>query len=246
MNHIAVDVGNSCIKAGLVPAPAGAWNSVYRVNHPQEFQLAAEPLHWWIASVNRRKCDELTGWIEAHRGRDRIQLLDWSHVPLDIQVAAPQLVGMDRLCSAVAGHAMAGDQPCIVVDAGTAITVDAVSGGGEFLGGNIFGGLRGALDQLAQSTDALPRLEIPVVLDDVDAFGKTTAQAMQSGVVLAIVGGISEIVGRMQRAFRHSAQVILTGGTAPLLKSQLQFEYTLVEHLVLDGVVIVGQRLASP
>ncbi len=245
MKHIAVDVGNSCIKAGLTPSLAGAWTAVYRGSHPQEFKLAAdEPLQWWIASVNRPKCAELTRWIEAQRTRDRIQLLNWTQVPLDIRVSAPQLVGMDRLCAAVAGHALAGDQPCIVVDAGTAVTVDSVSGGGEFMGGCIFGGIRGTFDQLAQSTDALPRLEIPSTLDTIDAFGKSTAQAIQSGVVLAIVGGISEIVGRMQTEFRNSARVILTGGTAPLLNSQLRFDFTLVEHLVLDGVRKVGQRLA--
>ena len=245
MKQIAVDVGNSFIKVGLVPNSPGAWTTVYRWGNPQEFQLATdEPLAWLIASVNRPKDRQLTDWIKVHRVHDRIQQLDWTHVPLKIQVAAPQLVGMDRLCAAVAGHALAGKKPCIVVDAGTAITVDAVSGSGEFLGGSIFVGLRGALDQLAQSTDALPRLEIPTTPDNIDPFGKSTAQAMQSGVVLSIVGGISEIVGRMQAAFHQSALVVLTGGAAPLLKSLLKFDILLVEHLVLDGVVKMGQRLA--
>ena len=246
MKQIAVDVGNSLIKAGLVPHDHGAWTTVYRWHNPQEFTLdAVEPLHWLIASVNRPKFQQLTQWIKAQRGQDRIQHLDWTQIPLPIQVAAPQLVGMDRLCAAVAGHALAEAKPCIVVDAGTAITVDAVSAAGEFWGGNIFLGLRGALDQLAQSTDALPRLESPSAPDDISAFGTTTAQAIQSGVVLAIVGGISEIVGRMQTVFDQSAKVILTGGTAPLLKSLLKFDFLWVEHLVLDGVVRVGQRLAN-
>lgn len=246
MKLVAVDVGNSSIKAGLVPIQPGLWTTVYRWKTPQEFQLTTDgPLTWLIASVNRSRSQQLTHWIEANRKQDRIQLLDWTHVPLNIQVDAPQLVGMDRLCAAVAGHAIADQKPCIVVDIGTAVTVDAVSGNADFLGGNIFVGLRGALDQLAQSTDALPRLEIPTAPDEIDAFGKSTAQAMRSGAVLAIVGGISEIVGRMQTSFHHSAQVILTGGDAPLLKSLLQFQALLVEHLVLDGVVKVGQRLAN-
>ena len=115
MKQIAVDVGNSVIKAGLVPTELGAWTTVYRWSHPGEFKLAAdEPLTWLIASVNRPKDRQLTQWIEAHRGQDRMHHLDWTHVPLKIQVEAPQLVGMDRLCAAVAGHAMAEKKPCIV------------------------------------------------------------------------------------------------------------------------------------
>ncbi len=246
MKHIAVDVGNSSIKAG-VPGPApGSWDKVYRWSQPKDFSLPSDdPVGWLISSVNRPKYRQFVHWIETHRKQDRVHHLDWTYATIKIQVAAPQFVGMDRLCAAVAGHAIVGQKPCIVIDAGTAVTVDAVAAEGAFLGGNIFVGLRGALDQLAQTTDALPRLETPTTPDDIEAFGKSTAQAIQSGVVLSIVGGISEIVRRMQQVFGGSAQVILTGGTAPLMKHFLTFETNLVENLVLDGVLMIGNRLAK-
>lgn len=245
MKHIAVDVGNSSIKAGVPGPTPGSWSKVYRWNQPRDFAIESDdPIAWLISSVNRPKYRQLVHWIETHRKQDRVHHLDWTYVPIKIQVAAPQFVGMDRLCAAVAARAHSGEQPCIVIDAGTAVTVDAISAGGAFLGGNIFVGLRGALDQLAQTTDALPRLETPTTPDDIDALGKTTAQAIQSGVVLSIVGGVSEIVRRMRKAFDAPAQILLTGGTAPLLKHFLEFETTLAEHLVLEGVFNVGKRLA--
>lgn len=241
MTFIAVDVGNSCIKAGVVPPAGGPWSTVQRWSQSADFKVADDnPITWWIASVNRPRCEQLTAWIESHRPQDRVQVLTWRQVPLNLQVASPQQVGLDRLCAAVAARKLVENRPCIVVDAGTAITVDGVSGDGEFLGGCIFLGIRGSLDHLAQSTDALPRLELANVPDDLDPFGKSTALAMQAGALFAAVGGISEIVGRMQHAFDENAEVILTGGTAPLLRSFLPMAVTWIEHLVLDGVVLVG------
>lgn len=243
MNRIAVDVGNSSIKAGWVSPQPGVWTTIHRWTRPDEFRHEPpEPATWLIASVNRPRCRQLTEWIETHRRQDRIYLLDWTDVPLRVDVDEPSLVGMDRLCAAVAAHGRAGDRPCVVVDAGTAITIDGVSRDGSFVGGSIFVGLRGAFDQLSQSTDALPRLEIPSAADRLSPFGKSTAEAIRSGTILSTAGGISKIVGDMQRELGKAALVLVTGGSARLLGPWLDFEFLWVEHLVLDGIVSAGAR----
>ena len=116
-----------------------------------------ESTPWWIASVNSPPTELLTAWLtqrggrefdtragvlprdwENSRSRDRFCLLQHTDLPLAVPLAEPGRVGIDRLLGAVAAnHLRANDRAAVVIDVGSAITVDLVSAGGEFSGGAI-------------------------------------------------------------------------------------------------------------
>lgn len=137
-------------------------------------------------------------------------------------------VGQDRLLAALGAFARA-KQACVVVDAGTAVTVDFVDGEGVFQGGAIVPGLRMMLGALHDKTAALPRVDAePPVAGE--PFGKDTARAMRLGVFSAVRGAVRLLLERYAEAYEAYPQVIATGGDAPVL-----FEGDeVVEHVVPD------------
>ncbi len=141
-------------------------------------QLPAMPLRWFAASVNRTIEAQFSAWIRAHRPQDAYMLLRHDHFPLEIDVRAPDRVGTDRLAAAVAANELRVPQrSAIVVDAGTAVTVDLITSDGVFRGGAILPGIQTAAQALADATDALPLLEnldlssVPAADRQVDAGG---------------------------------------------------------------------------
>jgi type III pantothenate kinase len=243
---IAVDVGNRHIKCGIVKSydPHRCqvdWQE--RLRWPWSFAAPPFPSGrgvWVVSSVNDARWDELRLAIRQQRPADEIQRLDHRHVPLRIEVDAPERVGMDRLCAAAAADAMTDCQGAIVIDAGTAITVDAVGNRGEFLGGTIFLGIQGEFDQLATVAAALPHSRTDELLADVTAIGKNTRQSLESGVLLSKAGGIQELVRRITARVGGQPDVFLTGGDAGLLQPWLALKCRHIDDLVLSGVVRVA------
>jgi type III pantothenate kinase len=138
-----------------------------------------------------------------------------SHVPIGTALLRPDQTGPDRLVAAWAAAVIHG-VPVIVVDLGTATTVDAVDADGFVLGGAILPGLGLAADALADGTARLPRIELRL---PADAIGRDTTTAIQSGVVLGHLGAVRELTQRMQARMRTDpgaapARVIVTGGHA--------------------------------
>lgn len=104
---------------------------------------AQNDLPWWIASVNRPAATRLLDWLHEHRPSDRITLLASGDLPLEVRLPRPDMVGIDRLVDAVAVNRLRdASRPAVIVDVGTAITVDLVSADGAFLGGAILPGLQ--------------------------------------------------------------------------------------------------------
>jgi pantothenate kinase type III len=117
-----------------------------------------------------------------------------SHIPISTALPRPEQAGPDRLLAAWAAATLHG-RPVIVVDLGTATTVDAVGADGSFLGGAILPGLRLAADALAEGTARLPRVDLDL---PADAIGEDTEAAIQSGVVIGHIGAVRELVTRMR------------------------------------------------
>jgi type III pantothenate kinase len=139
-----------------------------------------------------------------------------SHIPISTALVRPDQTGPDRLVAAWAALSAHGT-PCIVVDLGTATTVDAVDADGFFLGGAILPGLALAASALAEGTARLPRIEVEL---PASAVGTDTASAIRSGVVIGHVGAVRELTTRMrQRVGRGDGRepgptthVVVTGG----------------------------------
>ena len=87
---------------------------------------------WWIASVNRPAATRLIDWLHEHRPADRAVLLASGDLPLVVRLERPDMVGIDRLVDAVAVNRLRdAGRPAVIVDVGTAITVDLVSATGR-------------------------------------------------------------------------------------------------------------------
>jgi type III pantothenate kinase len=159
----------------------------------------------------------LAGTVETIAGRRDRPLLSASAgtVPLAIRVDRPSDVGADRLVNALAAGRLHGT-PAVVVDFGTATTLDCVAADGAYVGGAIAPGLELGLEALAARTARLPRIELRA---PDRAIGRDTVSAMQSGTIFgyqALVGGLLE---RVRRELAEANDVepadvraILTGG----------------------------------
>jgi type III pantothenate kinase len=147
----------------------------------------------------------------------------------------PNQLGSDRWAALIAArHIHPG--PALVVNAGTAVTIDALSAKGEFLGGLILPGVRLMLEVLSQKTAGLR-----VDHGEFKAFPANTRDAVYSGAIHAVLGGI----GRMRQAMvdedRGEPLTLLSGGAAPLLEPHVAPPARAVENLVLHGLARIAE-----
>jgi len=154
---------------------------------------------------------------------------------MPIRIDNPREVGADRLVNAVAAYARVHDA-CIVVDFGTAITYDAVSASGEYLGGIITPGAEISMDALYERAAKLPKVEMaePRAL-----IGKSTVEAIRSGIAYGFAGQVEGIVGRLRGELGEDTTVIATGGLA---RAVVPFIRETIDE-VDDLLTLVGLRL---
>jgi type III pantothenate kinase len=165
----------------------------------------------------------------------------FTQVPLDVDVETPERVGIDRLLGAVAANRLRGPgQGAIIVDSGTATTVNLLTPTGRFAGGAILPGL--ALGGLALNhyTAMLPHVPASELVDgEVHPVGKTTWDAIRSGVLYGQIGAIRELTRRFtdQMPEAESAPLcLITGGAGALLARYLGVPFRFERHLPLYGL----------
>jgi type III pantothenate kinase len=149
----------------------------------------------------------------------------------------PKEVGPDRIANAVAAYDLYGG-PSIVVDFGTANTIDAISEKGEYLGGAIFPGIEIAMDALFARAALLRRVEL---VPPKNVIGKSTIESIQSGAIYGFSGQVDALVDRFI-AELGECTVVATGGLAELI---MEFSRTIQHHepwLTLHGLRIVFER----
>lgn len=130
-----------------------------------------------------------------------------------IRMDNPHELGADRLVNAVAAYDRFGG-PCAVVDFGTAITFDAISAQGEYLGGVIGPGVRISMEALTERAAKLPKVELA---EPPGVIGKTTQASMQSGMIYGFAGAIDAIARRVMVELGGDASFIATGGGAEVI-----------------------------
>ncbi|MDE0331247.1 MAG: type III pantothenate kinase [Nitrospinae bacterium] len=157
---------------------------------------------------------------------------------ISIKYENPREVGADRIVNAVAGYHLYGG-PLIIVDFGTAITFDAISASGEYLGGAISPGLGIALEALIDKTARLPRVETAV---PPSVIGKNTVHSIQSGIAYGYRGLVREIVERMKTELGSDTKVVATGGQS-LDLGQDEGGFDLINpDLTLLGLRLIAER----
>jgi type III pantothenate kinase len=146
----------------------------------------------------------------------------------------PREVGADRIVNAAAAFALYGG-PAIVVDFGTSTNFDVVSSRGEFLGGVLAPGIEISVDALAARAARLLKVEL---VRPRAVIGKSTVEALQSGIIFGFAGQVDAIVRRVGDELDADPHVIATGGLAPLVIEESET----IEHYEPD-LTLVGLRL---
>ncbi len=157
---------------------------------------------------------------------------------ITVRIDHPQEVGADRLVNSVAAFARFGG-PCVVVDLGTAITFDAVSAAGEYLGGVIAAGVGISTEALFNKTARLPYVDFA---QPANVIGKNTIASMQSGLYYGAIGAIDGIIERLIAELGSQTKVITTGGQAQLLARSSRYLKDVDENLTLDGLRLIWER----
>src|SRR5213082_3162238 len=157
---------------------------------------------------------------------------------MSVLVDNPLEVGADRIVNGVAAFHKYGG-PCIVVDFGTAITFDAISAKGEYLGGVIAPGLGIASEALFARAAKLPRVEIK---DPGKVIGTNTVTHMQAGLYYGAVDMVDGMIARMKKELGEDVKVVATGGQARLVsKGSKQIQHT-DEFLTLTGLRLIWEK----
>lgn len=168
---------------------------------------------------------------------DNLLLLDHlTPLPIRIDYATPSTLGLDRIAAAVAASASVPQTDLLVVDAGTALTVDRVSADCRFLGGNISPGVSLRLRSLHQYTSQLPLVDSRGELPE---FGHDTETAIRCGVVRGVVAEI-------KASLLPGTHVVISGGDAPLIAPLLGLgsgEVSIMEDAVGEGLNIIFRKL---
>ncbi|MFW6145779.1 MAG: type III pantothenate kinase [Planctomycetota bacterium] len=133
-------------------------------------------------------------------------------LPIEVGIPHPERIGTDRLCGAAAAFGKL-QQECVVVDLGTAITVDCISNEGVFLGGAILPGMRMQARALHEGTARLPEVE---PAEPAGVFGEDTAEAIRSGIVAGVRGAVRGLVEAYATELNQWPIVVTTGGDAAL------------------------------
>ncbi len=259
---IAVDIGNSSIKlgwfdgpaaeqspdpwSGCLPQPTAVREFPTGQTPPDELldQLPAAPVRWRVASVQREGQRVLTRWMQTHRPQDEFRVLACTDLPIAVRVEFPEKVGVDRLAAAVAANAIRQPgRPALVVQAGTAVTINLIDSEGAFCGGAILAGFRMQAEALF-GADLLPLVLLATQSEPPVVIGTNTEAAIRSGLFWGAVGAVREIVQRIAAQLPEPPQVLITGGDlsrlAPLVGSDTQF----VPHMVLAGLALADRSLS--
>jgi type III pantothenate kinase len=185
------------------------------------------PVNWTLAEMSR-----------VYLGHKALFVEPGVKTGLSVLVDHPLEVGADRIVNAVAAlHKYGG--PCIVVDFGTAITFDAISAKGEYLGGVIAPGLGISSEALFARAARLPRVEIK---DPGTVIGKNTVTHMQAGLYYGAVDMVDGMLSRMIAELGGKPTVIATGGQALLVSRGSKHIQHTDEFLTLTGLRLIWEK----
>lgn len=157
---------------------------------------------------------------------------------LDVRIDEPSAVGADRLANAVGAHAKFSGA-LIVLDFGTATTLDIIARDGAYEGGVIAPGVNLSVEALHMAAAKLP----PITVERPDkVIGRTTIQAMQSGVFWGYISMIEGLVARIKEEYGEPATVIATGGLSRLFHESTAIIEYVEEDLTIEGLRILYER----
>jgi type III pantothenate kinase len=239
MPLIAVDIGNSRTKFGIFDGQEAVFPAAFD-DLADILRSKKGPVHWAVARTgSEAEQHKIETFIQRHRPQDTFKKLTNDDVPLKCNADKPERVGIDRLLAALAAvkHVNGGLYRCIlIVDAGSAATIDSVSAG-ILEGGAILPGLRTAAKSLLTVSPKLPLVE---TFDNAVYPGKNTATAIRTGLVLQIAGAVCQCYESVSSKRSGSIPLFLTGGDADALYRAVAEALPETEIIVEPNLVLLG------
>lgn len=259
--QVVADVGNSRIKLAVVAEASRGLPRIEQRHDLDSHSFGCDEFEGWlmtaapadvmvsIASVYDAAAARLEGAIagvSATRHRPvhqrRVRFVD---LPIVVDVAEPERVGIDRLAAAAAACQLkAASRGCVVIDCGTAASVDVISADGRFLGGAILPGPALMARSLADGTSLLPEVAALGEAPPPDMPGRSTNEAIAAGIGFGIRGGVARLVAEARRAVGGDAEVFLTGGWRAAVHGELAGAVEMPD-LVLTGLALAAMRPAA-
>jgi len=258
---LAVDVGNTNIVMGIYDLDLGdrapvlhSWRlATSRERTVDEYGLSslallrhqqidpAQITHVVISSVVPPLHPVLDAWLRIYFKADPLWIEPGLQTGLKVLLDNPAELGADRIVNAVAGLELYG-APLIAVDFGTATTFDVVNADREYVGGIICPGLKISAEALFQRASRLPRVEIS---EPERLVGRSTVQAMQSGLFYGYVGLVDGILARLLDECPGS-RVVATGGLAKVIAPSSRFIHDVAPDLTLEGLRMLWLKNRKP
>jgi type III pantothenate kinase len=250
---LALDVGNSNITIGVFDGTKLVRHWRLRTVHEQTSdewgillrnlfdvgELDLDLVHGIIvASVVPPLDSTLASMSRQYFDRDALFVTCDTDTGLTILYDNPREVGADRIVNSVAAlHKYGG--PCVIVDLGTAITLDAVSEKNEYIGGLICPGIGMSVQGLFTKTARLPLVDF---LEPGSVIGTNTVSSIQSGLYYGAIGMIDGIIERLTRELGAGTKAIATGGQAELIIRGSRFLRQVDPDITLEGLQLIWQR----
>jgi len=241
---MVLNVGNSRLSAGVFEA--GELRHIVRVPHQDRAQWPKIITETWAhldgkpgasiaaASVNPAVAEPLELVVTQVTGRKVAWVGREIELPINVQTENPAETGVDRVLNIAAAYEQL-EKACVVVDAGTAVTVDFCNDNGDFLGGAIAPGVNLMLESLNTGTARLPRVTFDL---PTGAVGKSTVEAIRHGVYHGIRGMVKELVENFATELGRWPEVIATGGDARALFDGWELMHAIAPDLVFYGIAL--------
>jgi len=192
-----------------------------------------------ICSVVPRATQELRDMAGRYFGYPPLVVEPGVKTGIPVLTDNPREVGADRIANAVAARELFPDEPVVVCDFGTAITVDAISARGEYLGGAIATGIDTSATALFAATAQINRVEL---VAPPSAIGKSTVMSVRSGIIYGTAGLVDGLVERVVKELGGHARVIATGGFAPMMAEHCHRLEQVEPRLTLLGLRLIFER----
>lgn len=245
MKALLMDVGNSRIKWGVLDN-----SEIHRTGHIARERIRDKGLQVLTTKIPRG-VDEvfvsnvagasfatrLSGVVGAHCGCDvRFARTERSGWGVTNSYTQPRRMGVDRWVAMIGAWAEV-QAACLIVDVGTAMTIDALDGDGQHLGGQIIAGVSTMADALATATSDIPQVKpAPAgAHSDLGMFAHNTAAAVREGAQNAVAGAVDRAIQTL-RSNAYAPTVVLTGGDASRILNALCDTPLHRPHLVLQGL----------
>jgi type III pantothenate kinase len=245
INLVVLNLGNSRLAVG--PFRAGELGEVVRVPNGDPAGWVEPIRRAWrrigttenaavvAAGVNPNLNGALERAVMEAADRHVVWVGKDIELPIKVLTEAPEQTGVDRVLNVAAAYEQM-DKACLVVDAGTAVTIDCCNDAGEFLGGAIAPGAALMLDALHEKTAQLPRVK--TLRPPAKPFGQNTEEAILHGVYHGIRGMVKELAELYATELGNWPDLIATGGDAEVLFKDWELVHAIAPDLTMYGIAL--------